>query len=302
MNLNFIIQGASAMKLALKAKAPALMLAGGLASVTAGTVIACKQTLELDDVLESHVEELNNVSSGEDLKLESYTSEHARNDRINIYIRAGLDVSRLYAVPGVLMFSGMGLILGAHHIMAQRNATLALAFTGLKTAFDKYRENVREEYGEDVDTKMMRGRVKPVTEINEKGEKVTTLKYENNDPYNRVFDQTTSTSWKPDLSVNNMFLSNQQRFAQERLNMRGYLYLSEVYEALGIPESSISRVVGWKIRRNPDGSKDFPMVDFGINKPHPDDDLYARDSAVYLDFNCQGLIVGGKVQKILEKS
>jgi hypothetical protein len=122
------------------------------------------------------------------------------------------------------------------------------------------------------------------------------------DPYNRVFEQGASQSWQNDLGVNKMFIAAQQKFAQEKLNRAGHLYLSEVYEALGFPESDISRVVGWKVERYPDGSKNFPVVDFGLDKPLFDDYKWNAMNAIYLDFNCQGLIVGGKVQKILEKS
>jgi len=44
------------------------------------------------------------------------------------------------------------------------------------------------------------------------------------------------------------------------------------------------------------------MIDFGLDTPLPDDWKYSREKAIYLDFNCQGLIVGGKLQKILERA
>ena len=121
------------------------------------------------------------------------------------------------------------------------------------------------------------------------------------DPYNRVFEQGATSQWVPDLGINKGFVHNQNRFAQERLLREGILYLSDVYKALGFPETDISRVVGWKVKRLPDGSKDIPVVDFGLDKPHPDDWKYNKERAIYLDFNCQGLIIGGKVQKILER-
>ena len=81
---------------------------------------------------------------------------------------------------------------------------------------------------------------------------------------------------------------------------RGYLWLSEVYECLGFPENDICRIVGWRVRTLPDGSRDIPHVDFGLDHPHPDDWKYNRENAIYLDFNVQGMIVGGKVQRALE--
>jgi hypothetical protein len=304
--MSFITIAYGAAKLALKAHAPTIMVVGGVTAMTAGTVVACKQTLKVEEVLAKHTPDLEKIEKGESLQLKSYGKDVAQGDRLKVYSRAGVDLVKLYAVPGVLFVSGAGLVFGGHRILLQRNATLALAFTGLKKIFDRYRTNVIEEFGSEADQAMYSGhKVKRVVD-DETGEVVTVNARDweaaADDPYNRVFGQGDAEAWQPDLSVNRLFVEAQQRYAQEIVNRRGYLYLSEVYEALGFPETGISRVVGWKIKRNPDGSKDFPVVDFGLNKPHPEDWKYNNDRAIYLDFNCQGLIVGGTVQKILERA
>ena len=73
-------------------------------------------------------------------ELDSYTPDVAMSDRIKVYTRVGLDLGKLYFVPGVLFIGGACLVFGGHRIMLQRNATLALAFTGLKKSFDFYRQ------------------------------------------------------------------------------------------------------------------------------------------------------------------
>lgn len=304
MNLAFATRAIGAAKLALKAKAPTLMVVGGITSMAAGTVIACKQTLKVEAVLAEHVPQLEKVEKGEKLQLSSYGQKEAQKDRFIVYRRVALESGKLYAVPAVLWLGGAGLVFGGHKIMLQRNATLAIAFSSLKGMFDKYRGRVVDQLGPQADAEFMHGGVARQVVDPETGEVAHVISRDwteaGNDPYNRVFEQGASESWQPDLGVNKMFIAQQQRFAQELLNRRGHLYLSEVYQALGFPESDLSRVVGWKVRRNPDGSKDFPMVDFGLDKPLPDDWKYNREKAIYLDFNCQGLIVGGKIQKILE--
>lgn len=303
MNLSFIPRALGAAKLALKANAPTIMVVGGVTSMGVGTVLACRQTLYVESILINHVESLEKIETGEQLELEGYSPDMARQDRIKVYTRVSIDMAKHYAIPAGLFLGGAGLVFGGHRILLRRNATLALAFTGLKQAFDAYRQRVVEAYGPEVDHELSRSRTVRVEEIDDQGKVVSSSLIRSDiDPYNRVFEQGASESWRPDLGVNRMFLAQQQRYAQERLNRQGHLYLCDVYEALGFPESDISRVVGWKIRRNPDGSKDFPMVDFGLDKPHPDDDLYSQEKAIYLDFNCQGLIVGGKLQRLLEKA
>lgn len=291
--MNIIHRAIGAIKLSSKANAPTIMVVAGIGAMTVGTVLACKKTLKVEEVLQDHVADL-----------EILGDQATRRDKNTVITRAALDLTRLYAVPATCFIGGAALVFGGHRVMLKRNATLAIAFTALQKTFDTYRQRVVEEFGEHVDQGMLSGHkaVEVVDPETGKSETVQSRDWdqENVDLYNRVFEQGATSMWEPDLGVNKMFVAQQQRYAQQRLGMRGYLYLSEVYEALGFPESDISRVVGWKVTTLPDGSRSIPNVDFGLDKPIPDDWKYNRQKAIYLDFNCQGLIVGGKVQKILE--
>jgi hypothetical protein len=304
--MSYLTRAIGAAKLALKANGPTLMVGGGIVAMGAGTVLACKQTLKVEDVLAKHTPDLHKIEQGTKMSLRSYTADDARSDRIKVYTRAGLDLGKVYAIPVVLWTGGATLVFGGHRMMMKRNATLALAYTGLKKAFDAYRERVRNEFGSEVDQAMYSGHTTKTVWDDETGTnvEVNTRDWDasSNDPYNRIFEQGATSAWEPDLGVNRMFIANQQRFAQQLLNRRGYLWLSEVYEGLGFPENDISRVVGWKVRKNLDGTKDIPFVDFGLDKPHPDDWKFSKENAIYLDFNTQGLIIGGKIQKILEQA
>lgn len=304
--MSYLTRAIGAARLALKANAPTIMVVGGVASMGAGTVIACKQTLKVEQVLADHVPSLEKIERGEKLELSSYGKKEAQQDRIKVYARAGLELGKVYAIPVVLWGGGATLVFGGHRMLLKRNATLAIAYTGLKKTFDAYRARVVDAFGSEADQAMYGGWEKrevvdPVT-----GEKelVNGRDWDEagKDPYNRIFEQGATTAWEPDLDINRMFLSQQQKFAQQLLNRQGYLYLSDIYKTLGFPESDISRTVGWKVRRLPDGSRDIPFIDFGLDKPHPDDWKFSKEGAIYLDFNCQGLIIGGKIQKILEQA
>ncbi len=301
----FITRAYGAAKLFGKANGPTLMVAGGVVAMTAGTVLACRQTLLVESVLDPHTRQLDKIQQGSELGLDSYKEENSRSDRLKVYGRVSYDLIGLYAVPGVLFISGTGLVFGGHRILMKRNATLALAFTTVSKSFEAYRNRVRMEFGNEVDAGLASGHVmRQVTNEQGETEYVAEKDLVNSaiDPYNRIFGEGYSSQWQNDLGVNKMFIANQQRMANILLNHQGYIYLSDVYKSLGFPESDISRVTGWKVTRLPDGSRDIPFVDFGIDRPHPMDDACKIDNAVYLDFNCQGLIIGGRVQKALEKA
>jgi hypothetical protein len=305
--MSYLTRAIGAARLVLKANAPTIMVVGGVASMGAGTVLACKQTLKIEEVFAKHTPDLSKIEQGTKLNLRNYTAEDARSDRFKVYARAGLDLGKVYAIPVVLWSGGATLVFGGHRMMLKRNATLAIAYTGLKKTFDAYRARVIEEYGSEHDQAFLSGFKKKTVWNDETGtnEEIATRDWDENgngDPYNRIFDQFSTTAWEPDLAVNRMFVGQQQKFAQQLLNRQGYLYLSDVYKALGFPESDVSRTVGWKVKKLPDGSRDIPFVDFGLDKPHPDDWKFSKDKAIYLDFNCQGLIIGGRIQKILEQA
>lgn len=302
--MSYLTRAYGAVKLFGKAHAPTIMVTSGVISMGAAVVTAGKATLKVEDVFAKHTPNLEKIAQGEKLTLANYTKDDARSDRIKVYTATGIDLTKLYAVPGVLFIGGAALVFGGHHIMLKRNATLALAFTGLKKSFDAYRARVVNQWGSEADQAMMSGyNLKEVVDPETNEVKTIAARdwdLADQDPYNRVFDRWNSTQWQDDLSVNKMFVAQQVKMAQILLGQRGYVYLSELYEALGFTETDISRVVGWKVEHYPDGTKNIPVIDVGLDKPHPDDWKFSREGAIYLDFNCQGLIIGGKVQKALE--
>lgn len=304
--MSFVTRAYAATKLALKANAPTIMVVSGVAAMGASVITASKQTLKAEEVLAVHVPKLEKIQEARALDVRSYQDEEALQDRFKVYSATAFDLGKLYAVPTVLFVGGACLVFGGHRMMLKRNASLALAFTTLQKAYQKYRDNTTAAMGHDFDQAMLKGYKNVEIEDPETGSKEVSSQFDweadSADPYNRVFEQGASTQWEPDLGINKGFIAIQQEYAQEKLNRQGILYLSDVYKSLGFDETPISRLVGWKVRYNPDGSRDIPTVDFGINKPTSTSYAYGPDHSLYLDFNCQGLIIGGQVQKILERA
>lgn len=295
-----IREALGALKLTLKENSPTILVVSGVVVMGASVIVASKKTLELQERMEPHVQTLEEINDPQG----KYTN--TVENRAIVAGHATRELVALYFVPGVLFVSGAGLVFWGHNIMVRRNATLAVAFTALKKSFDSYRSRVIAQEGHTADQYYMHGsKLLSSAELGEKpGIEYASRDWEdsNLDPYNRVFSQQTSKEWENDLGANKFYIDCKQKEAQRLLNRRGYLYLSEVYDSLGFEESDISRVVGWRVRTLPDGSRDIPVVDFGLDKPMPDDWKFNQRREIYLDFNCQGLIVGGKVQKMLESA
>ena len=104
--------------------------------------------------------------------------------------------------------------------------------------------------------------------------------------YARFFDPLCS-AWSPDPEYNLAFLRAQQEWHNQKLQVRGHVFLNEVYDMFDIPRTEAGAVVGWLRDGGGDG-----FIDFGLFR----DDQTVRDfmngheGAILLDFNVDGPI------------
>jgi hypothetical protein len=62
--------------------------------------------------------------------------------------------------------------------------------------------------------------------------------------YARVFD-IASKNWMNNKEHNKTFIKVQEQWMNDRLQAIGYVFLNEVYDALGLPRSAQGQLVGW---------------------------------------------------------
>jgi hypothetical protein len=108
-------------------------------------------------------------------------------------------------------------------------------------------------------------------------------------PYACFFNED-SVAWTKNPECNKMFLRQQQNYANEKLRQRGYLFLNEVYDMLGIPRTKAGQCIGWIYdEKNPIGDN---YVDFGIyDRIHNQSFVNGYEDSVLLDFNVDGNIL-----------
>lgn len=301
-----IIQFANRSAFQLKKYSPEILLGLGIVGTVASTVLACKATTKVNDILEKKKMNINAVHDCLNDETIDYTEEDSKKDLTIIYAQTGVNLVKLYAPSVALGILSMGCIISGHKILKGRNIALAAAYAAVDTGFKKYRKNVVERFGKDVDHELrynIKAKEIEETTIDENGKKKTEKKvvYEMENPldhseYARFFD-AGSADHKKDPEYNMMFLRRQQDYANEMLKARGHLFLNEVYDLLDIPRSKAGQVVGW-IYPKRDANGNYPKdcgdgyVDFG---------LYSGDEAnrrfvngyeynILLDFNVDGPI------------
>lgn len=95
--------------------------------------------------------------------------------------------------------------------------------------------------------------------------------------------------WNKDPEFNLMFLRTQQQYANEILRHRGFLFLNDVYDMLGIPRTKAGQVVGWVYDESYPNRDNY--VDFIIYADHNANFVNGYEANCLLDFNVDGNIL-----------
>lgn len=283
--------------LKLEKDSPRILFGVGVVSMVGSTVLACRSTLKLEEVLERTQSDLDTANT---LEHREYSEEDRTRDKTVIYTRAVVDVAKLYAPSVVLGVAGITMLTKSHNILQDRNAALTAAYVALDKGFKEYRSRVVEKYGVGDDQEFRYGAERAQIEDSETGRKRTVVRAQKGEPsiYARFFDET-ATEWEREPEYNRIFLKCQQEYANHLLQARGYVFLNEVYKSLGIEQSSAGAVVGWVVG-NGDDYIDFGLYDGDNQKLR--DFVNCHEGAVLLDFNVDGVIYQLIDEKVQEKA
>lgn len=301
--INSVSYNAHRIGFKIKKASPEIMVVAGVVGVVTSTVMACKATTKVNDILEEtrkQVDDVHNVLDSDVVSADEYTNDDAKKDLAIIYTQTGVKLIKLYApsvLVGALSITG---ILASHKILKKRNVALTAAYATIDRSFKEYRGRVVERFGKELDREL-RYNIK-AQEIEEKTvdkdgnetiEKKTISVVDPNmySDYARIFDNG-SMGWTKDPEYNLMFLKLQQNQANDRLRAQGYLFLNDVYDMLGIPRTKAGQIVGWIYdEENPVGDN---FVDFGIYDIYNEkacDFVNGRERSIVLDFNVDGNIL-----------
>ena len=288
----------------LKKHSPEILVVAGVVGTVTSAVIACKATIKLNDILNESKETIDKIhyaiENPEKLS-EEYTEEEGKKDLAIVYTQSVLKVTKLYAPSVILGTLSITAILTSNNILRKRNVALAAAYTAVNKSFKEYRGRVVERFGKELDHELRYNiKAKEFEEkvIDEKTGKEKTVKktveiaeIDQYSDYAKFFDEGCA-GWTKDPEKNLFFLKRQQDYANEVLKAKGYLFLNDVYDMLGIPRTKAGQIVGWIYdEKNPIGDN---FVDFGIydgNKETVRNFVNGYERTILLDFNVDGNIL-----------
>lgn len=280
--------------LKLKKHSPEIMLVGGVVGGVVSTVMACKASTKVNDVIEEAKENLEIIREAELDEKEAVKAKAA------VYLHTGGKLVKLYGPSVAIGTASVVSVLASNNILRKRVVAHASVAAAATSSLKEYRGRVVERFGEELDKELYYD-IKPreVEEIvvNEKGEEETVNKtVETVDtkaakimsPFSVFFDETCPC-WHRNAEYNKNFLLQQQRYANEKLVSQGHLFINEVYDMIGVPRTEAGQIYGWVHR--PDDPNFENYIDFGLANIHDKDArlfINGHEQSVLLDFNPDG--------------
>ena len=247
--------------------APKILTVAGVAGVAVGVGIACKDTL-------AGVDEINQA------KVDICEKE---------YIPAAKRMVKVYWPSFVVIGGSLFMIVGGHYILAKRYAGLVVAYEGLNKTYKDYRRFIKNNYGESVDfnarhtTDQIQMRADNEI-ISVDSEDIFIPDRDLSDFavfFGKDYSEVLVTD-DPEEALN--VLQSQEEWANAVFEEQGYIFLQDIYFALGIDKFAPDGV-GWCKGIGDD------FVDFGIYNVRNGRAVNGTEPVFLIDFNHDGYIL-----------
>lgn len=247
--------------------APKICIAIGSAGVVAGTVVACKETYAKTEEIEEAVTEFKEKD----------------------YIPAVKRFAKIYWPSALITGGSLFIIIGGHKILSKRYAGLVLAYEGLNASYKDYRSYISENYGENIDF-AARHHIDGMA-LDADNDVVIApedifIPDRDLSGYSVFFGNDYSLcidSDDPEEALS--FLKGQEEWANAVLQERGYIFLQEIYDGLGLVDKYAPDGLGWCSGIGDD------YVDFGIFNVRNGRAVNGSEPVFLLDFNYDGYIL-----------
>lgn len=297
------------MKLVLSKNAPHIAVGFGVAAVVTSTVLCCRATLKVEDILEEAHDKFAMIKAAredENLK-DTYTEEDFHRDMIVQYVKSGVQFLKLYGPPIALGIAGIASIMWSHVELGRRNTALMGAYALLSERFNAYRERTQKALEGSVEAERaifdgVDWEKKTIKEKDDEGnvqkkEVITRIlsTLDGDIPedylseYAWVFCPETTRRSMNNYADDLYYLQLAEHEMNDRLQAHGHVFLNEVYERLGLDHTPEGAVVGWVLKEDEPND-----VNFGIYDGKTTCMRRLQDGLTYcgiaMDFNVDGII------------
>lgn len=248
--------------LAATVNSPWLLAVGGGILAVGAVIEASRKTPKFMEDLEEYNAMLEEqklykerVESGEIIPKTPYTKRDYTYDRMSIYAKIVVSGIKRYGKAAVMLVGSFTCFGMALKILNGwfAGASAALAMTQDELAH--LEENVEKEYGAEVLERLKgpnQNECVVESHIDENGDTVVDKVNEpNHTAFTYIFDES-NPNWTKDPAKNKDFLKLCERWLNNILDAKGYVFLNDALEQLGFDIVDAGQVFGWvKNRKDP---------------------------------------------------
>ncbi len=299
-----------------KNKPEILAVTGGLL-IVGGFVWAIWEAITVKDVMEETAQEVKavEVAHQEQLAKEGRTEEEIvaetkeYNKDIKVArVRGSYKICKKFVGPVLMLAGGLSSVGGSVKIFRLRNAFLGTALKSSESFIKSYRQNVRDDIGEEADKKYARGIIgekeieKKQLDVNGNEtvvkRKVPIVKHDSNNPWRFEFSEELFDTYQENTDSNLFYLKcvqdwwNHEVHRYKRISMYDILkYMRFRFDVMrqGMTKK---QYVDWEYSMRNSGwwerdIKDDP-VDLGIYNAINEAALRRESDVIFLEPNCFG--------------
>lgn len=319
---SFLIKTAGA-RMFIKDHEAAIEVGTGIACFALSVAMAAKAGIKTKAIMEEYnnerIKKEVNLHSGvvtivdadNQTEIVQYTEEDHKKEIRKLKLHTAGKIALAWT-PSLLGFAGgTGLVLRSHHVMVKSNLALAAALKTSEETLEKYRAKMGEKIGKEEEQKIYEGREEKKVKA-----KLECLQGTPLSPYSRLMSRDTLSrngDWcDSSEDYNYKRVKEGERWANKRLRTHGRVTFNDVLEWLGLEISEDGDVVGWKLEKyggkTPEDGIIFNIhrqVGGNINetryvKDEWTDSLIKAADPFWLDFNCEGCILGNSTLRKLQ--
>lgn len=284
---------ASRSALKISANSPTILVVTGVVGLGVTAVMAAKATRKIDPIIEQHKKDRAEI--GYVVKHDKVVRREQQTAIVEMYYNTSVSLLRVYGPTIAVGTLSAASVLCGHKILKGRHVATMAAYSGLQEQFNSYRQRVAKTLGETAEKDIYDGaHGEWVEDPDHKGEYKLQPKFDEDVlAHLRPWFDETCDNWRPDPHSNYLFLKGVQSHANDLLQRRGHIFLSEILDDLRVPRTPESIVSGWVYRPNDPEWTGDNFVDFGFMTSNDPNTVAFREeqvASVQLNFNVDGVV------------
>lgn len=296
-------------KVFFKKNSPFILVTAGVGLMATGAVVACKETMKVEEIVDTHLEYKEKIETlvadkteipQEDGTVIVCDEAYGKKTKRSLTIRTIFKLVKNYAPAALLIIAGALCVFKGVNILNNRLADTSAALAASTSAFSKYREYIRgTENGEQLDRDAITGKtvIDEINEVVDENGNITaevkekTLFNPNSDTAFIVDEK--SSIWRNSPQHMLTDLRNIIESANFKVLCTGYIFECDILDKMQEPRFPAAQNRGWMSSR---WNKDFPYGEGedayvhcyinGVDITRNDFPVEMLTKPFCIDFNC----------------